>query len=57
MVNLDDCTAKLECVVMPKNYVAEAGYIVSLFDKKNKIFKIDGIHLVDLNFGYGYKVK
>lgn len=30
MLNLDDCTAKKESLVMPKNYVAEAGYIVSL---------------------------
>lgn len=52
MINLDDCTAEKYSLVMPKNYVAEAGYIVSLFDKKNKIFKVDGIHLVDSNFGY-----
>ena len=52
MTNHNDCTAKKDSLVMPKNYVAEAGYIVSLFDKKNKIFKIDGIHLVDSNFGY-----
>lgn len=50
MINHNDYVAKKECLVMPKNYVAEAGYIVSLFDKKNKIFKIDGIHLVDSNF-------